>query len=514
MDPRHVAEQALALAAQLAPGAQASVRAEDGRSSYTRFAVNEATGAGDTDRASVALRIALGKRHVTASSNRADPAALRALVERAAAMAKLAPEDPEAMPVLGPQSYGPKGPTHDEATASFPHERRGAQVREAIDACGRAGVAGAGFFDSLAGAYVIASSAGLRAEHRETRAAFSMTARTPDGTGSGWAGTSSERAADLDPARLAATAIAKGTRSAKPRPLPPGRYTVVLEPEAVADLMLYFVGALDARQADEGRSFFARKGGGNRVGETLFAADINLESDPADPALPGPAFDVEGLPVPKTRWVEGGRLRALRYSRYWASKQGKPQTGLPRGYHLAGGRAASVQELVKGVQKGLLVTRFWYIRWVDPQTMLLTGLTRDGLFAIERGEVAYPVRNFRFNESPAKVLANATGLTRETFRAYGGSVPLRVPALVANDFFMASPSDAVLPHGPRRGGGAEGPRATRPRTTRRGPRASFRARRSRPCRRPPALAACTPLRGPSGPGDVGQECHHLSGRPG
>jgi predicted Zn-dependent protease len=443
MDPRQVAEQALALAAQIAPGAQASARVEDGRESYTRFAVNEATGAGDTDRASVSVRVALGQRHATASSNRSDPASLRALVERAAAMAKLAPEDPESMPVLGPQAYGRPGPAHDEATASYPHERRGAQVREAIEACGRAGVAGAGFFNASADAYVFATSAGLRAEHRESRAAFSMTARTPDGTGSGWAGTSSERAADLDTARLASIAIEKGTRSAKPRPLPPGRYTVVLEPEAVADLLIYFVGALDARQADEGRSFFARKGGGNRVGEKLFAGDINLESDPADPALPGPAFDAEGLPVAKTRWVEGGALRALRYSRFWASKQGKPQAGLPRGYHLAGGRAGSVQELVKGVQKGLLVTRFWYIRWVDPQSMLLTGLTRDGLFAIERGQIAYPVRNFRFNESPAKVFANATALTRETSRAHGGGPALRVPALVTNDFFMASPSDAV-----------------------------------------------------------------------
>jgi predicted Zn-dependent protease len=442
MDPQKVAEQALALAAELAPGAQASVRVEDGRAAYTRFAVNEATGAGDTDRASVALRVAFGKRHATASSNRTDPASLRALVERAAAMAKLAPEDPEAMPVLGSQSYAPAGPGYDEATASYAHDRRGAQVREAIEACGRAGVAGAGFFESVADSFVIASSAGLRAAHRETRAAFSMTARTPDGTGSGWAGTSSERAPGLDTARLASVAIDKATRSAKPRPLPPGRYAVVLEPEAVADLLSYFVGALDARQADEGRSFFARKGGGNRVGEKLFAADINLESDPSDPLLPAHPFDAEGMPVPKTRWVEGGTLKALRYSRYWATKQGKPTVGLPRSYHLAGGRAASVQELVKGVQKGLLVTRFFYIRWVDPQSMLLTGLTRDGLFAIERGEIAYPVRNFRFNESPAKVLANASALTRETFRAHGGGA-LRVPALATSDFFMASPSDAV-----------------------------------------------------------------------
>lgn len=442
MDVQKVAEQLVAIAAQVAPGAEASARVEDGRESYTRFAVNEATGAGDTDDVAISIRLGIGRRHATASSNRTDPASLRALVDRAAAMAKLAPEDPEAMPALGPQSYGLGGPSHDPATESYAHDRRSAQVREAIDACARAGVTGAGFFETSAKSQFVASSAGLRAAHRETHAAFSMTARTPDGTGSGWAGTSSGRASELDPARLSATAIDKATRSAKPRPLPPGRYTVVLEPEAVADLLGYFINALDARQADEGRNFFARKGGGNRVGEKLFGGEINLASDPADPALPSAPFDPEGLPVVKTRWVENGTLRSLRYSRFWASKQGKAQVGNPRGYHLAGGRAASLQDLVKGVQKGLLVTRFWYIRWVDPQSMLLTGLTRDGLFAIERGEIAYPVRNFRFNESPAKVFANVAGLTRDTFRSKGG-VALRVPGLVANDFFMASPSDAV-----------------------------------------------------------------------
>ncbi len=442
MDSKQVAEQALALAAQIAPGAEASVRVDDGRDAYARFAVNEATGAGDTDGTRIAVRVALGRRHATASSNRPDPAALRALVERAAAMAKLAPEDPESMPALGPQSYGLAGPAYDEATAAYAHERRGAQARDAIEACGRAGVTGAGFLQTSAESLFVASSAGLRAAHRATRAAFSMTARTPDGTGSGWAGASSERAAELDTGALAARAIDKATRSAKPRPLPPGRYTVVLEPEAVGDLLGSFLGALDARQADEGRSFFARKGGGNRVGEKLFAGDINLASDPADPALPSAPFDDEGLPAAKTRWVENGTLRALRYSRFWASKQGKAPTGRPEAYHLAGGRAASLQDLVKGVQKGLLVTRFWYIRWVDPQSMLLTGLTRDGLFAIERGEITHPVRNFRFNESPAKVFANTTALTRETFRT-AGDPRVRVPALVANDFFMASPSEAV-----------------------------------------------------------------------
>jgi predicted Zn-dependent protease len=444
VNAKQVAEEVLAAAARVAPGAEASVHVEDGRASNTRFAVNEATTAGDSDRAGVSVRVALGRRHATASSTRFDPASLRALVERAAAMAKLAPEDPEAMPALGPQAYGAAGRDHDDETAAYPHDRRSAKVREAIDAAGRAGVIGAGFFETSASAHIVASSAGLRAERRESRAAFSMTARTPDGTGSGWAGTASERAGAFDPAALAGVAIDKATRSAKPRPLPPGRYTVVLEPEAVADLLGYFVSALDARQADEGRSFFARKGGGNRVGDKLFANDINLTSDPYNPELPSAPFDAEGLPVAKTRWVEGGSLRALRYSRYWAAKQGKPQQGAPRGYHLAGGRAASVQELIKGVQKGLLVTRFWYIRWVDPQSMLLTGLTRDGLFAIERGEIAYPVRNFRFNESPAKVFATATALTRPTFRARGGEgSALRVPALTAGDFFMASPSDAV-----------------------------------------------------------------------
>ncbi len=180
---------------------------------------------------------------------------------------------------------------------------------------------------------------------------------------------------------------------------------MVLEPAAVADLLAYMLFSADARQADEGRSYYSKKGGGNRLGETILDAKMQVYSDPAHPLAPTVRFDNEGLPIEKNVWVEKGVLKDLFYSRFWAEKMGKKPTAGPTNLIMDGG-TSTMDDLISGVQRGVLVTRFWYIRMLDPQTILVTGLTRDGLFLIEKGKVTRPVKNLRWNESPIVAFNN------------------------------------------------------------------------------------------------------------
>ena len=185
----------------------------------------------------------------------------------------------------------------------------------------------------------IANSKGLFAYDRFTAADFNLTARTPDGTGSGWASKSFNELRQLDPAALAAAAIEKAALSKSPVGIEPGKYTVVLEPAAVADLLAFLMFSADARQSDEGRSFFSKKGGGNRVGEAIVGDKVTILSDPNHPLAPTVAFDGEGLPLARHTWIDRGVLKDLFYSRYWAEKQGKEPTAGPANLIMQGGAA-------------------------------------------------------------------------------------------------------------------------------------------------------------------------------
>ena len=215
----------------------------------------------------------------------------------------------------------------------------------------------------------------------------------------------------------------------------------------MADLIVNLVFAADARQTDEGRSFFAKKGGGNRVGEQVVGEKVRLYSDPAHALAPAIPFDGEGLPLKRIDWIDKGVLKNLSYSRYWAQKQGKEATPQPGNLIMEGG-TASMDDLIKGVERGVLVTRFWYIRSLDPQTLLVTGLTRDGLFLIEKGKVTRPVKNMRWNESPVFALNNLDAMTPSERAVSGegvGGVGFSIvcPAARIREFTFTSGSDAV-----------------------------------------------------------------------
>lgn len=428
-------------AAKKVQGAEATASLRVVRSANTRYARSEITTTGESDDAVLAVEISLGQRHASATSNQLDRASIERTVQRAARLARIAPEDQEFAGPLGPQKYLKVPSMVDPAIGKLDPGPRVDAVAKSIEAGGE-GVELAGFIEEESSTRYLASSAGLRALGAGTEVQHTVTARTPDGTGSGWGGAWAYRAADVRGEVIAKTAADKARRSAKPRKLEPGKYTVVLEPAAVGELLEFFSDALDARGADEGRSFFSKPGGATKLGEKLFHESVTLSSDPTDPTLPGRPMDAEGLARAPITWIEGGALKNLRVSRVWARKIGKPPTANPAFFHLHGGGAASTEELVKGVKKGLLVTRFWYSRWLDPQSLLVTGLTRDGTFAIENGEIAYPVNNFRWNESIAAVLRNVEAMTKDSV-----STPftpgIRAPALRVGEFTMASVSEAV-----------------------------------------------------------------------
>jgi len=278
---------------------------------------------------------------------------------------------------------------------------------------------------------------------RFTAADYNLTARTPDGSGSGWSSRSFNELRMIDPAKLAASAIEKAAMSKNPTAIEPGKYTVVLEPAASAGLISFMMFSFDAREADEGRSFLSKKGGGNKLGEQVYDRRVNISADPWDPEAPVFPWDGEGMPREKMQIVKDGKVVSLQYSRYWAQKQGKRPVADIGNLLMAGGDKSTAQ-LVAGTQKGILVTRTWYIRMVDPQTVLLTGLTRDGTFYIENGQIKHPVKNFRFNESPVIMLNNIEELGKPV-RVQGdeSNLLMMIPPMKLRDFTFTSLSDAV-----------------------------------------------------------------------
>ena len=344
--------------------------------------------------------------------------------------------NPEHVLGLGPQEY-PSVPGFDESTAVVsPVERRDG-VKAALDRGRGRGLDASGFFET--GAYwgAIANKKGNFGFHRHTSATYETTMRTSDGTGSGYASFRAPRLSAVDPSAIAERAARKAETSSRPRDFAPGRYTVILEPQAVADLLSYLGFSLNQRSADEGRSFLSKPGGGTRLGEKLFADAVTLRSDPFDQRNPGSPWASESLPTRKITWIESGVVKNLAVNRYWAAKtQTQP---LPFSRNLVmEGSSKSLEDLIAETERALLVTRFWYIRMVNPQNVTVTGLTRDGVWLVEKGKIVHPVNNFRFNDSPINLLKNLEATT-----AASPANSMIVPAVRAADFNFTSKSDAV-----------------------------------------------------------------------
>ncbi len=437
---------------------EARVVIRSGWTGQTRFAGSEITTSGSSEDTTVTITSTVGKRRASATTNVMDDAALKRAVDTAERLAKLSPEDPELMPELGPRQYAAVQ-AYDARTAELDAEQRAAAVTRLVDAARgvdqKQDLFVAGYLEANASrAMAIANTRGLFAFHASTDVSLSNTVRTPDGTGSGWASGGAREWGRLDAAALGRRAAQKAVASRSPQAIEPGRYTVILEPQAVADLVPLLLGAFDARSAEEGRSPFSKRGtpGATMLGEKIADERVTLFSDPADPELRGQPFNGEGLPVNRRVWIENGVLKNLAYSRFWAAKKGLPESEVSSGgggFGFGGGGGGgglkmvggtrTLDQLIAGTERGVLVTHNFYIRALDPRTASFTGLTRDGTFLIENGKITKALKNFRWNESPLLML-NRLDEIGQAERTAAGQV---MPSLKVRDFNFASISEAV-----------------------------------------------------------------------
>ena len=401
-----------------------------------RYARNTVTTAGKNENMTLAVRSNYGQRSGTATANEFDDESLERVVRRSEELAELAPEDEEFMAPLGPQEYLPSR-TWYQATANISADDRAQAAASSIERSMARDCVAAGFLNDAAGFAAMANTNGLFAYNPSTSVNFSLTARTADAQGSGYVRRDLNDVSKLDTDAASDIAIEKAVASHDARAIEPGRYTVILEPEASVGLIRNMMFNLSARSADEGRSFMAKPGGGTRVGEQLLDERISITSDPSNPEVPVSPWLDDGRPRERTAWIENGVVKNLYYSRFWAQKHGVHPLPAPGNFIMAGGDA-SLDDLIRGTRRGVLLTRTWYIRTVDPQTLLYTGLTRDGTFFIENGRIKHAVKNFRFNESPVTMLNNLDELGRpERSRGY------LIPPMRVRDFTFTSLSDAV-----------------------------------------------------------------------
>jgi len=385
---------------------------------------------------------AFGKKLGVATINEFDDASLEKVVRRAEELAQLAPENPEFVSFLGPQKYA-EPVMFVPATAAITPKQRADAVAQSLQVAKDSKMVAAGFMEDTTTMNAMMNSKGLFAYNASTNVNFSITVRTEDGKGSGYATRGYNDVTKLDTRIATKIATDKALRSATAKAIEPGKYTVILEPAAVAVLLERIFFGLDARQADEGRSYLSMPGGKTKLGEKLVDERVNIYSDPLHPDLPTNTWNGDGRPQEKITWIEKGVVKNLSYSRYWAEKKGVKAIPGPDAAIMQGG-TKSLEELIAGTKKGILVTRLYYIRDVDPQSLLLTGLTRDGTFYIENGKIQYPVKNFRFNESPVIMLNNLEemGITERIVSEESNNNYL-LPPLKVRDFTFTSLSDAV-----------------------------------------------------------------------
>ncbi|KOU19839.1 peptidase [Streptomyces sp. WM6372] len=305
----------------------------------------------------------------------------------------------------------------------------------------------------------VGTSTGLRLRHDQPNGTLELNAKSPDRQRSAWAGRSTRDFKDVDPTVLDAELAVRLGWAERKIDLPAGRYETLLPPTAVADLLIYQMWSAAARDAVEGRTVFSKPGGGTRLGEKLSRLPLTLRSDPNAPGLESAPFVIahssgddasvfdNGLPVPATEWIREGELARLTTTRHSAAMTGMPVAPGFGNLILDGGGDRSLEEMVASTERGLLLTCLWYIREVDPATLLLTGLTRDGVYLVENGQVVGEVNNFRFNESPVDLLSRASeaGRTEKTLPREWSDWFTRaaMPALRIPDFNMSSVSKGV-----------------------------------------------------------------------
>lgn len=406
------------------------------REGNIRYARNTVSTAGENNNTTLAVQSYYGKKSGVATVNEFDDKSLEKAVRRSEELASLAPPNAEFMEPMTQQKYG-ESKTFVESTAKISPEYRAQAAASSIEAAAAKDVTAAGFLDDEHSFAAMINSKGLFAFNESTEVNFTVTMRSNDGTGSGWVTRDFNDVSKLDTSEASKIAIEKSLQSRNAKAIEPGKYTVILEPAAASDLLGNMFGNMGARQADEGRSFLSKKGGGTKLNEKILDERVNIYTDPFHDEVPASPWTGDGQARKKMDIIRDGVIKNLFYDRYWASQKNVEPVPFPGNIIMEGG-TASLEDLIKSTKKGVLVTRLWYIRSVDPQTLLYTGLTRDGTFYIENGKIKHPVKNFRFNESPVIMLNNLETIGKQV-RIDGDLIPY----MKIRDFTFTSLSDAV-----------------------------------------------------------------------
>jgi predicted Zn-dependent protease len=402
----------------------------------TRFAEGEITQSLAEERSEVSIRAALGRRTARVTTDRADEAGVTASVVGAAELARAQPEDPQLLPLAEPEA-APVVARFHPATAALSPSARAEAIREMVGEAAARGLVLAGVYANGETGHALANSRGLWASHRESQVEFSVTALSP--TSSGWAKATETCTDRLDVIALARRAMDKAEAMRHKAELPPGEYTVILEPSAVTDLFGFLFADWGGQAVEEQRSFLA-----GHVGEALFGANVTIADDVLDPRQSGPPWDGEGVPRRRVPLVEGGVVKGLVYSRGAAARAGTAPTGhgfplpnelgeMPVNIVMAGGDV-SLERMIEGTARGVLVSRFWYVREVDPMTKWLTGMTRDGTFLIEDGRVRSGLSDLRFNQGLLAMLRSVVALGPAVRASGEEGFDMVVPAMKVEGF--------------------------------------------------------------------------------
>jgi len=435
---RSILEQALSLVEDIIQKSQAegvfvAITAEE--SALSRFSENQITQNLNQTQVKVTITSYYRKQSASAATTELDPVAIQETLDRSQMLAQVAPEDPEWVGLLPPQSYESRQPAYDKATANFSPLERGEIIQQVTQQCQQQGVEGSGTLSSRVKWQAIGNSEGLRAGEAATDANFSLTARVE--SGSSWHQRSSYALNQLPFQEITKKVIDRAIASQQPQAIEPGSYPVIFDPAAFADILPWVIWNLDARAADEGRSFMSSLEGGNRLGEPLFSPKVEVWRDASHPLLQLGTFFGDGLANTCLPLIQQGIVKNLSYSRYWAQQQATSPTGAFYPIVMSGSDK-SLANLIAETDRAIFISRAWYVRYVNPRTLEVTGMTRDGTFWIENGKLAYPIKNLRFNQNLPEMLNQIEDLSQ--VQRFNGTV---VPGVRVKAFNFSSITDSI-----------------------------------------------------------------------
>jgi predicted Zn-dependent protease len=412
-----------------------------------RWGRNDINSGGDTRRSDIGISRSIRGARGTATANAVDEALLRTTVQRAEHLVTFSAESPDDYPDTPPVTHPCASPKiWFDGTPAVDATTRASIAAAAITPAESNDLVSAGYIQVGAQGYAVAGNDGLFRYYPFTTAQYSVTVRDQKGTGSGWAGVDFNDWARVDAAKLSHIALDKCLRSRNPVAVEPGRYTAILEPQAVCDLFApIFDRAMDRQMAEMGMGPFAdpNRPGFSKIGQRVLDPRLTVSADPMDPDCGFVPFDWNGEPYLPTKWFDQGVLRELSYYRYYGLTRLGKDFALPnsRAFRMSGG-TATIEEMIAGTRRGILVTRFNNLQVIDFPSMLMQGNTRDGLWLIEHGKISKTIKNFRVTESPLFVLNNVEQLGIPQ-RVYRPGAPAVCPPVMSRDFSFTGLMDAV-----------------------------------------------------------------------